>query len=183
MNLYIAQLINHFGQWTWLDAISYTISWWPFFTLLLVVIWLLWYRKSSRGEKQYLIALSIGIVFFYLINELTFKHLLTQYIWVIARPYIAYPQLIHAIWTQLIDSSFPSSHMASSLVLLTLWIWRSPKKRLSALIIALLVGFSRIHNGMHYPLDVLAGAVFWIIYALVWIRASKLIIKKRPIVK
>ena len=95
-----------------------------------------------------------------MINELAFKHILTQYIGVVARPYIAYPEFIHAIGTQLIDSSFPSSHMASSLVILTLWIWRSPKRRPSALIIALLVGFSRIHNGMHYPLDVLAGAIF-----------------------
>ena len=62
------------------------------------------------------------------------------------------------------DSSFPSSHVASVVVVLTLWVWKSSKMWFFAIIIALLMALSRIHNGMHYPTDVLAGAVFGVIY-------------------
>jgi len=35
-----------------------------------------------------------------------------------------------------------------------------------ALVIVLIVGFARLHNGMHYPTDILAGTMLGIIYAV-----------------
>jgi undecaprenyl-diphosphatase len=99
------------------------------------------------------------MVLFYVVNELVFKHLLVQYTGIRLRPYLASPGDIFAIGNQLLDSSFPSSHVASSLVILTLFVRRLPKRWIRAAGIAILVGLSRIHNGMHYPTDVLAGAV------------------------
>ena len=180
MDLYIAQWISHFGQGTWLDMVSYIISWWPFLALGLLVIWCVSYSAKTSQRKQYLIALAIGTLLFYLVNELAFKYLLVEYIWGRLRPYIAYPEIIAAIWSQISDSSFPSSHVASTVVVLTLWVWRSSKMWIVAVIIALLMALSRIHNGMHYPTDVLAGTALGIIYAITAIRASKHIIQRRP---
>lgn len=183
MDLYITQWISHFGQGTWLDMVSYIISWWPFLALGLLVIWCLSYSAKTNQRKQYLIALAIGTLLFYLINELAFKHILVEYIWGRLRPYIAYPEIIAAIWSQISDSSFPSSHVASTVVVLTLWVWRSSKMWIVGVIIALLMALSRIHNGMHYPTDVLAAAVLGVIYGYLWIQASKLIVRNRPILK
>ncbi len=180
MDTNIALWINHFWLHTWIDSLSYQISWWPFLVVSLWMVIFFSYFKKSNQKHQYVIALLIGLILFYVINELFFKHIITQYTGIRIRPYLAHPWEIYAIGQALIDSSFPSSHVASSLVILSLWVRRSPKLWRSALIIAILVGLSRIHNGMHYPSDVLAGVAFGIFYAITAIRASKQILKKRP---
>jgi undecaprenyl-diphosphatase len=65
--------------------------------------------------------------------------------------------------------------MAWTLMILTILIRAIPWSWVFALIFALLMGFSRIHNGMHYPSDVLTGWLLWIAYWLVWIGASRYI--------
>lgn len=80
------------------------------------------------------------------------------------RPYKAYPEEIRAIGKKFLDSSLPSSHVASmvgGLVVLVyfyhfMWPW--------AIIIVALLGWSRMHNGMHYPSDILAGIVLGFAY-------------------
>lgn len=66
-------------------------------------------------------------------------------------------------------SSYPSGHTAAAVALyggiavLALWIYgRRPATRLAAVLLAcvpVFVGFSRLYRGMHYPSDVLAGAL------------------------
>jgi len=183
MDAAIALWINHLGHGTRIDMLSFTVSRWPFLTLVLWIVVILSYRRKAKQRNQYLIALSIGLVLFYLVNEILFKHLFIQYTGIRLRPYMAFPGDIYAIGKQLFDSSFPSSHVASSLVILTLFVRRLPKRWIWAVCIAILVGLSRIHNGMHYPTDVLAGALFGIFYAITAIRASKRITQKRPSLK
>lgn len=180
MDATIALWINHLGHGTLLDMFSFTLSRWPFLVLVLWIVIVLSYRRKAQQRNQYLVALCIGMILFYVVNELVFKHLIVQYTGIRLRPYLASPGDIFAIGNQLLDSSFPSSHVASSLVILTLFVRRLPKRWIRAAGIALLVGLSRIHNGMHYPTDVLAGTVLWIIYAITAIRASKHIIQRRP---
>jgi undecaprenyl-diphosphatase len=70
--------------------------------------------------------------------------------------------------------SFPSGHAASSVAgAITLsWIW--PQGRLVLWALAALVGLSRIYVGVHYPLDVLGGAVLGLMCAwpLKWFRTA-----------
>jgi undecaprenyl-diphosphatase len=61
--------------------------------------------------------------------------------------------------------SFPSSHamnMFAQAMLLTL-LYRRKRVGIIAFSFAAVIGFSRIYVGVHYPLDVLAGAVFGVI--------------------
>ncbi len=63
--------------------------------------------------------------------------------------------------------SFPSNHAVNSSTLATLailyksWCW------LPAAALVLLIGFSRIYVGVHYPLDILSGSALGIVVALV----------------
>lgn len=62
--------------------------------------------------------------------------------------------------------SFPSNHAVNASVLATLTSLYMPGLWLPATALAILVGYSRVYVGVHYPLDVLAGSVLGIVVAL-----------------
>lgn len=55
--------------------------------------------------------------------------------------------------------SFPSSHAANSFGQALIWIWRYPKYKWFFILSAAVIAFSRVSVGVHYPLDIFAGAV------------------------
>ena len=57
------------------------------------------------------------------------------------------------------SDSFPSGHAAEAFAAATVIAILVPRLRLPALALAALVGVSRVYLGVHYPLDVLAGAL------------------------
>lgn len=58
------------------------------------------------------------------------------------------------------DNSFPSGHTAVSFAAASHWLGSGYKKLgTAALVYATLVGLSRVYVGVHYPTDVLAGAL------------------------
>jgi undecaprenyl-diphosphatase len=65
------------------------------------------------------------------------------------------------------SASFPSNHAVNASALATLVTLYMPRLWLPAVALALLVGYSRVYVGVHYPLDVLVGGVLGIVVALV----------------
>ena len=61
--------------------------------------------------------------------------------------------------------SFPSGHTASSFAAATVYMRGAPRRfmKILAPILAVLMGFSRLYVGVHYPSDVLGGALIGII--------------------
>jgi membrane-associated phospholipid phosphatase len=57
------------------------------------------------------------------------------------------------------SSSFPSGHTASAFAFATAFGREYPLLQLPITALATAVGYSRVHTGVHYPSDVLAGAV------------------------
>ena len=76
------------------------------------------------------------------------------------RPYEAWPDMISPRSTEA-DPSFPSGHTASAFALATSLCIKYPKWYVIApsAIYAVSVGVSRMHEGVHYPTDVMAGAL------------------------
>jgi membrane-associated phospholipid phosphatase len=66
------------------------------------------------------------------------------------------------------SSSFPSAHSATAFACATILASRA-SRRLSALLflLAAAIAFSRVYVGVHYPLDVVAGAALGILLAVV----------------
>jgi len=81
------------------------------------------------------------------------------------RPYLALPDAI-TFRNPLTDHSFPSGH-TTAIFSVTVPFMAMDFILLCALLpVALIVGFSRIYLGLHYPSDVLAGATIGTLVAL-----------------
>lgn len=74
------------------------------------------------------------------------------------RPYLALPGT-NTFRKPLSDHSFPSGHTTAIFSATVPFMLQSPLLALPLLPVAMIVGFSRIYLGLHYPTDVLAGAV------------------------
>lgn len=89
-----------------------------------------------------------------LVNNGILKNLIGR-----ARPYDTYHYL-KALLPKQVDYSFPSGHTGSSFAAATVIYRNMPKKYgIPASILAGLIAFSRLYLGVHYPSDVLAGAI------------------------
>lgn len=68
------------------------------------------------------------------------------------------------------SSSFPSNHAVNCFAVATLLTWYYPPLTWIFYLIAALVGYSRIYVGVHYPSDILVGAIIGILIAASIIR-------------
>ena len=65
--------------------------------------------------------------------------------------------------------SFPSGHAAATFSCLFVIVLMMPKKYgIPALLVSLFMAYSRLHVGVHYPTDVLAGMVIGIFFACLY---------------
>jgi undecaprenyl-diphosphatase len=74
------------------------------------------------------------------------------------RPYVDHP-LPAPLMTTTLDVSFPSGHAATSFAGATVLAFAWPRWAPALYALALLIGASRVYVGVHYPGDVLAGAL------------------------
>ncbi len=76
--------------------------------------------------------------------------------------------------------SFPSGHSATSFACATILSSASPRLRPPLYLLAALIAFSRLYNGDHFPLDVLAGAVLGLLVATALLRLAVIRRRSRP---
>ncbi len=85
------------------------------------------------------------------------------------RPYDQFPDLILIIERQA-DFSFPSGHSGCAFAAAGVLLLAPPKGRRAfgrgMLALAVVIGFSRLYVGVHFPTDVLAGAAVGFLSAL-----------------
>ncbi len=76
------------------------------------------------------------------------------------RPYVTMEQLVPLL-TSSDPNSFPSGHTCAAFAAGMVWARTLPKgwMRKAAVVQAVLMGLSRLYVGVHYPTDVLAGAL------------------------
>lgn len=106
----------------------------------------------KKRQKKTGTAMAVALVIGYLITNLVLKNLVMR-----TRPYEVVEGLESVIGAAH-DSSFPSGHTTSSIaagfVMLT---GKNKYIGVMAFALAILISFSRMYLGVHYPTDVLAG--------------------------
>lgn len=115
---------------------------------------------SKKTRKIGIMAL-VALAFSVLIDNVILKNLVAR-----TRPYEVVPGLTSLIGAQN-DFSFPSGHMGSSFAAAVV-MYRGLQKNVGvpALVFAFLMGFSRLYVGVHYPSDVISGALIGTAIAL-----------------
>ncbi|EKD24973.1 MAG: phosphoesterase PA-phosphatase related protein [uncultured bacterium (gcode 4)] len=179
MDFQIVTLINQFWHTSRLDIFSQYISrnWWIVIIRAIVVALAMIFKKKYR--KFVLFSFVLAGALFYLTSEIGFKTLLVQETGIRPRPYVAHADIIQPIGNQYADSSFPSSHMALTVAMITVLIMLFPAVRPYAILYALLMAWSRIYNGMHYPSDVLVGSILWIICGWIGVVLSRRVFRSK----
>lgn len=84
--------------------------------------------------------------------------------WLRARPSLAIEGRAHVAVPD--DFSFPSGHSAAAMSVAVSYAMSFPAFAASLLLLALLVGLSRVRLGVHYPGDVLAGQAIAVVSAV-----------------
>jgi undecaprenyl-diphosphatase len=95
-----------------------------------------------------------------------------------ARPADLHPQ-IHPLYV-VHSSSFPAGHAATAFAGATLLSYIAPRLLPLFVVLAAVIGFSRVYVGVHYPTDVLAGAAIGVMVGAVAIGVLLLIESKAP---
>jgi undecaprenyl-diphosphatase len=79
------------------------------------------------------------------------------------------PPLVYPEPKPLVDmphtGAFPSGHASSAFACATVIAWASPRLRVPVFVLAATIAWSRVYVGVHWPLDVLGGAVLGVLVA------------------
>lgn len=138
------------------------------FLFIVLTIVFLCIKKLRKVGIALLIALLIGFVVVNLILKPGIARI---------RPY-EINQSIELIISKLSDYSFPSGHTLIAFEFATVIFLYNKKIGIISFVFAILMGFSRLYLYVHYPTDVLTGAILGIIFGIIGYKLQKIIYNK-----
>jgi undecaprenyl-diphosphatase len=134
---FLMPLVTEFDHWKW----------------LLLSLWLLLFIWGNREVKIGLVMLAVLVGLLDYSNSFFFKHLFDR-----LRPCNGLPE-VRIFWPCPHSYSFPSNHAANvfgAAFFLGVFFRKGLWPMLGA---SVLVGYSRVYVGEHYPLDILGGGL------------------------
>lgn len=157
MNEIIFRYINSFAwHYNWLDFLIVFFANYLIFILAVLALFLALYHKSEKQVIRNLVFIFVsGILAWGLVQVI-------KYSYFSPRPFLALDDVRQLIEHGANDS-FPSGHTAFSFAIATaVYFWKR-KYAWIFFVGAMIVGLARIAAGVHFPHDILGGAILGII--------------------
>lgn len=141
-------------NWFWKIITSLGNGGWFWIVLAMGMIL---YAKTRKVGITAFLSMLIGA----LITNVVLKNWVAR-----PRPFDAFPEILPLI-ARPTDFSFPSGHTTASFACaFILYRMLPPKYGIPAICLAILIAFSRLYVGVHYPTDVLAGFLIGVISSM-----------------
>lgn len=163
----IFSVINHLPHTPFSDWLALFFSGAGSAGVVWVTIGFIIFFKGEKKDKRFFVPILAALLSCWIIVEGLMKFVFAR-----PRPGLSDGALVIASsgWY-----SFPSSHAAISWALAAILSFYAPRFRWGWFVLAAIISFTRIYLGVHFPLDVVAGAIIGYgmgIFALQWAYAS-----------
>lgn len=129
-------------------------------------------KKTRKIGITFVISLIIGFI----IVNIILKPMVAR-----IRPY-EINQSVILLSGKMNDYSFPSGHTLAGFEFATSIFLYNKKWGYIAYVFAILMGFSRLYLYVHFPTDVICGAILGILFSIISYRITKIICKKYNII-
>lgn len=160
LDLYLFSIINGLaGKWLWLDAAGiFFARYFEYFLLAALLVLLVKnFRKYWRMTAEaFVVAVFVRFVLVEIIRRIFFR----------PRPFV-YNQINLLVSHSANEPSFPSGHASFYFALSTIIYGYNKKIGILFFISSFLIAISRVFVGIHWPLDIIAGAILGIAMGLV----------------
>lgn len=127
--------------------------------ILYIGLVVLWFIDGKIKKEQVIHAITAGVIAWLI--TIAIKHLFPS-----MRPFMINGRDVDVLFRPT-DSAFPSAHTALAFSLAVTIFMHDGKIGWLYLIAALLIGVARVFANVHYPIDILGGALIGTIIALV----------------
>lgn len=176
INENLSAYLNTFYQIEWLQPIVSLFSDLPIFVLpiFLTSMWFYYaYKKNNEWKKKLL------TLFFWVVIAIIISYIVKN-IHHVERPMMSLENAWNLVLSKIPDASFPSDHAWVSIAFLT-WLFLMWYKKFGLILLPffVLMNLSRIVWWVHWPFDILAWTINWIISAFIIYKLSKLDIFKK----
>lgn len=123
---------------------------------------------SKRSTRTTGITMAAAMLICFIAGNLVLKNLVCR-----ARPYTLDPSIVLLVKPSVEPYSFPSGHTMNAFSAAATLMMRHERFCWAAMALAVLIAFSRVYLMMHFPLDIVGGAIIGLISAYICCSAAK----------
>jgi undecaprenyl-diphosphatase len=163
-------LVNGVAGSPVLDRVMVFVTTQDHWTPVLAGLWIALIAWGGKRGRMAAAMLAVAVALSDQLSSAVLKPLVER-----VRPCNALPEnAVHLLVGRSRAFSFPSSHAANSAAAAAVLAWRWPRWAPLACAVAALVAISRVYVGLHYPGDVLGGAVLGVMCGrgAIWVVAA-----------
>lgn len=163
-DLYLFQLINQFaGRWLWLDNLAVFFA--KYFEFFLIFFLLLLLAKDYKKYWRMVVQSAAAAI----LARLAIVELI-RWLWPRTRPFVANNANLLFNYNSS-AASFPSGHSAFYFAIATVVYFHNKKAGVFFFIASFLISLARVFAGIHWPSDILVGALVgifsgWLVFKL-----------------
>ncbi len=164
INIELFYLINNLAVNKYINLFFSFCAQYLIFIFLILVI-LIWFYKKPISEKLdnkriFMLSVLSSIVSWLVIDKIL------GFIYYEPRPFVRFHN-IHLLFHYIANNSFPSDHSAVTMALASIIFIYNKKIGAFLIFLSVLIGFSRVFSGVHYPDDIIVGFLSGILSAYI----------------